>query len=182
MKSLFIFFGLLLTLNVNATPYSLEGFTIDAYIERTVSTYYPLGRINGYGLDAPFEVIEGSSDKKQYSSTFTLDVDKDQFTIDFISTAGWQNGIIFNLIQPDYATTTTAGFWSTLDTDTNIDGLNIDFGLGWLKIDFSNTHFTKDSYFTGHFNSQKVPEPAVLVLLIIGLLGILSNRFYRRTQ
>jgi hypothetical protein len=182
MKYLFAAIGLLFTVNTYAIPYSLEGYTIDAYMERTIEVFsYPLGRINGYGLDAPFEVLQGDSDKKQYSSTFTLDVDKDRFTIDFMSMAGWQNGIVFNLVQPDYTTTTTAGFWSGLGTDTNIEGLGIDIGLGWVKIDFSNTHFTQDSYFIGYFNYQEVPESASFMLLILGLLGIYVKS-YRRTK
>jgi|GEM_PF-2325345 len=180
MKKLFLFVSLLSSFSVFATPYSLEGYTIDAYIERTLdpSGFYGLGRINGYGLDAPFEVKTGTEDTKQYSEIFTLDVDKDRFTINFISAAGWADGTIFRIEQPDYASTTKEGFWYGLGSDTNIDGLmfgqGIDIGFGWVQLNLGNTRFDENSYFIGYFNYQdikeSVPEPSSYLLLLVGLL------------
>lgn len=181
MKKLLLVFGLLSSFNIFATPYSLEGYTVDAFMERTLNPYgYGLGRIVGYGLDSPFEVHTGTDDTKQYSGVFTLNVDKDRFAIDFLSTAGWQDGIIFKIEQPDYESTTRESFWYGLGSDTNIEGLmfgqGIDIGPGWVRLDFSNTHFNKDSYFIGYFNYQEiekeVPEPHSYLLLIAGLFVI----------
>ena len=182
MKFLLLVIGCITGLQALATPYSLEGYKVDAYMERTRDSGYGLGRIDGYGLDAPFEVQTGTADEKQYSSAFKLNVDKDKFVIDFISYAGWQDGTVFNLVQPDWATTTLENFWYGLGSDTNIDGLGIDIGYGWVKLDFSNTHFTEDSYFIGYFNYQEVdvPEPASYILLIIGLLCIYIRIIHRR--
>ncbi len=186
MRYLPVFFGLIFSISAFATPYSLEGYTVDAYIKRTVDTGYGLGRVNGYGLDAPFNVQTGTSDAKQYSSIFKLDVDKDRFTIDFIASAGWQNGTVFRLEQPDYATTTRENFWYGLGSDTNIDGLlfgqGIDIGLGWVEINLGNTHFDEDSYFIGYFNYQEVPETSSYLLLIIGLFIVAVKNFYHRKK
>lgn len=182
MKSLIMLLGLLLAVHVKATPYSLEGYIVDAYMERTIFNNFPIGRINGFGLDSAFEVADDNSDLKRYDNLFTLDVNKDNFTIDFTSNSRWLTGIIFNLVQPDYATTTTAGFWSNVVTDTNLEGLVFHVEPGWLKIDFSDVRFTTDSYITAYFKHLDVPEPSMLILSILGLSGLFAKSVYRRKR
>lgn len=180
MKYLLLATALLASLNTFATPYSLEDYNVDAYLTRTIDTGFGFGRIYGYGLDDAFQVRTGNSDEKQYSNVFKLDVDKDRFTIDFLNNSGWVEGIVFRLEQPDYATTTGEDFWCNLAAETNIDGLGISSGLGWVELNFGKLRFNQDSFFVGHLNYKEVPEPASLGLLLLGLLGIYFKSALRK--
>ena len=172
MKSLLFAAAFFISLNALATPYSLEDYNVDAYLTRTVDTGFGLGRIYGFGLDSAFQVHSGNSDEKQYSNVFTLDVDKDKFTIDFLKISGWVDGIVFRLEEPDYASTTGEDFWCDITTETNIEGLSVSSGLGWVELNFGTLRFNEDSFFVGHLNFKEVPEPASYLLLLLGLLGI----------
>lgn len=172
MKYLLSAIALLTCVNTFATPYSLEDYNVDAYLTRTVDTGFGFGRIYGYGLENSFQVHTGNSDEKQYSNVFKLDVDKDKFTIDFLNNSGWVDGIVFRLEQPDYATTTGEDFWYNIAAETNIEGLAISSGLGWVELNFSKLRFNQDSFFVGRLNYKEVPEPASYLLLLIGLFFV----------
>lgn len=172
MKYFLFTIALFTSLNAFAKPYSLEDYNVDAYLKRTVDTGFGLGRIYGFGLDSTFQAHSGNSDAKQYSNVFTLDVDKDKFTIDFLTTSGWVDGIVFRLEQADYASITSADFWSDIAAETNIEGLAMSSGLGWVELNFGKLRFNQDSFFIGHLNYKEVPEPASYLLLLLGLLGI----------
>ncbi len=171
MKHLLFAIALVTGVNAFATPYSLENYNVDAYLTRTVDTGFGYGRIYGYGLESSFQVQSGKSDEKQYSNVFKLDVDKDKFSIDFLKNSGWVDGIVFRL-EPDYATTTGEDFWCNLAAETNIEGLGISSGLGWVELNFGKLRFNQDSFFVGHLNYKEVPEPASYILLLLGLLLI----------
>ena len=177
MKYLAIAFGFSLSFNAIATPYSIDDYEVDAYMERTIDTGYGLGRINGHGLDSTFNVRDNVDNKKQYSDVFTLDVNKEKFTIDFIKGTRWDNGIVFRLIQSDYSSTAQDDLWEGLKVDTNIEGLGLKNGIGWVELNFSNIRFTQDSYFSGSFDYQEVPEPLSTTLLFLGLLTLYVRKF-----
>jgi len=179
MKYISSVFAFLLSVSAYATPYSLEDYTVDAYMERTIETGYGLGRISGFGLDSPFVVHTGSDDKKKYNDVFTLDVNDNNFSINFLKKTGWVDGIVFRLIQPDYETTTLENFWSNVDVDTNIEGLKFNNGPGWVELNLGNIRFTEQSYFTAHFNSKNVavPEPLPIGLLLLGLFTLYFRGF-----
>ena len=179
MKYLICAIALLISSSTLATPYSLEDYNVDAYLTRTVDTGYGFGRIYGYGLESSFQVHTGNSDEKQYSNVFKLDVDKDKFTINFLNNSGWVDGIVFRLEQPDYATTTGEDFWGNITTETNIEGLAVSSGLGWVELNFGKLRFSQDSFFVGHLNYKEVPEPASYLLLLLGLLGIYFKTTFR---
>lgn len=94
--------SLLAAAAMNVQAAGLAGDSIDAAMIRTVDTGYGLGRIYGYGLDRPFVVLDGASDLQKYSGTFTLDVDSHGFSIKFLSSAGWQDGIVLRLANLDF--------------------------------------------------------------------------------
>lgn len=156
------------TVSAWAGPITLAGDTIDASIERTVPSWWGSGRVYGYGLDGPFVVQEGPQDTHNYSAVFDLNVDGLLFSIDFLTTAGWQEGIVLRLTDLSFAPGT---FLSSLTVDTNIQGYSVRTSSDSVEIGLGGTRFTADSYFTGRFNVSQVPEPATLSLLAVGLLG-----------
>jgi len=174
MKYLLIVFGILISLSSSATPISLAGQTIDAYLERVKDDQHlmPIGRIAGFGLDAPFLVRAGDADLQQYDGLFTLNVELDSFILDFNKNARWADGIVFKLLHSSLTSQTAS--WNTLSYKTNIDGMQIDAGQGWASLDFSLIRFTQDSYFIGYFHSVALPEPnnALLLLACLALLTI----------
>lgn len=176
MKIVLFALSLLLTTSSYALPVSLAGDTIDAMMIRTIDTGYGTGRINGYGLDAPFIVVDGPSDKKTYSSAFDLDVDGDRFTINFLSSAGWQPGTVFRLDDLDFSTPAES-ILTDLDIFTNLTGYTLNVGNDFIELGLGGTRFDTDTFFTGHFVVSSAPEPSAFMLIMPGLLACwLSSR------
>ena len=174
---------LLFAVSAEATPISLAGDTIDAMMIKTVDNGYGLGRITGYGLDAPFVVQDGPGDQKTYSSAFKLDVDGDKFAINFISDAGWQNGIVLKLADLDFLSPSTGlSMLTGLDVFTNLIGYTLNIGSDFVEIGLGGTHFNTSTYFTGRFVVSSVPEPSSLALLALGLSGFWATSRTRRTK
>lgn len=167
--------------SAGATPISLVGDTIDAMMIRTVDTGYGLGRITGYGLAAPFVVQDGPGDKKTYSSNFTLDVDGDNFAIKFITSAGWQDGIVFKLADLNFSPVGSSTL-TELDVLTNLVGYTLNVGSDFVELGLGGTHFSTNTYFTGRFVVSSVPEPSSLALLALGLSGYWATSRARRTK
>lgn len=172
-------FGLFVATAANAQTYTLAGDTIDAAIVRTVDSGYGLGRIYGYGLDAPFIAAEGTADQRQYSSAFTINVDGGAFDIRFLNSAGWQDGIVLRLSDLNFSPIGTS-FLSGLTVDTNLVGYGLTIRPDSIDLALGGTHFDSSTYFAGKFNVSAVPEPSSLALLTLGLIGIASTT--RRTR
>lgn len=71
----------------------------------TVDTGYGVGRVLGFGLDAPFTVQNGFGDAKIYSSAFVPNVEALYFEVDFSSLSGWQEGTVLRLTDFDFLET-----------------------------------------------------------------------------
>lgn len=168
MNKSLVALSLALLAAANAPAQTLAGDVIDAGMYFTVDTGYGVGRISGHGLDGPFEVVDGTSDARQYSSTFTLDVDGSQFTLRFITFAGWQEGVLFRLSDLDF--TPGGGPLSSLTVDTNLVGYQLTVGPDFVDIGLGGTRFNADTYFIGSFNATPaVPEPSTYALMLGGL-------------
>lgn len=164
--------GLIAAAAVNVQAAGLAGDSIDAAVIRTVDTGYGLGRISGYGLDRPFVVLDGSSDLQQYRGTFTLDVDDHGFSIKFLSSAGWQDGIVLRLTDLDFG---ASGMYALkgLNVETNLIGYSLTTGADSVDILLGGTRFTEKTYFNATFAISSVPEPGALTLLALGLAPML---------
>lgn len=180
MKHTLLALTLLATAPAHAGPISLAGDQIDAAMIRTIDTGYGIGRISGYGLDAPFVVQEGNADQQQYSSSFSLDVDGNGFSIWFLSMAGWQDGIVLGLSDLDFSPMGSS--LSSVKVDTNLVGYALTTGPDWIDIGLGETHFTADTYFIGTFEVSSVPEPSTIALVFLGLLGVSALRKRTRTH
>jgi len=174
MKNSLLALALLTTTTAHAGPVTLAGDQIDAAMIRTIDTGYGLGRISGYGLDAPFVVQDGNADQHQYSSAFKLNVDGNSFSIWFLSMAGWQDGIFLRLSDLDFSP--MGSTLSSVNVDTNLVGYTLAAGPDWVDIGLGGTHFTAGTYFTGTFDVSSVPEPASMALVSLGLLAVSALR------
>lgn len=172
MKHIGLVIGLLFAGSATAQTGTLVGDTIDAAMIRTVDNGYGLGRITGYGLDAPFIVLDGVADQRQYSSAFSLNVDASQFDIRFLSTAGWQDGTVLRISDLDFSGGSfLAGV--TINTDlSNLSGYTLTTGSDWLEIGLGGTQFTPNTILAGSFSVTPVPEPSSFVLMMMGLLTV----------
>ena len=174
MKNSLLALALLTATAAHAGPATLAGDQIDAAMIRTIDTGYGLGRISGYGLDAPFVVQDGNADQHQYSSAFRLDVDGNSFSIWFLDMAGWQEGTLLRLSDLDFSPTGSS--LSSVNVDTNLVGYTLTSGPDWIDIGLGGTHFTADTYFIGTFDVSSVPEPTSMALVSLGLLGVSALR------
>lgn len=174
MKHLLLALALLTATAAHAGPTTLAGDQIDAAMIRTIDTGYGLGRIFGYGLDAPFVVQDGNADQRQYSSAFNLDVDGNKFSIRFLSLAGWQDGTVLRLSDLDFSP--IGSVLSSVSVNTNLTGYTLTTGADWIDLGLGGTHFTADTYFIGAFDVSSVPEPTSLALVSLGLLCVSALR------
>lgn len=164
--------SLLAAAAMNVQAAGLAGDSIDAAMIRTVDTGYGLGRIYGYGLDRPFVVLDGASDLQKYSGTFTLDVDSHGFSIKFLSSAGWQDGIVLRLANLDFGAPDIYAL-KGVSVETNLIGYSLSTGPDSLDILLGGTRFTESTYFNGTFSISSVPEPSALTLLAVALAPML---------
>lgn len=165
-----IIWGAMWMSNASAAPVGLVGDTIDAAVIRTITDpYYGGGRICCYGLDAPFQVLDGSADQRQYSSSFKLDVDNLSFDIDFLSFNRWQDGIVLRLSGLNFLPGQMLPF--DLVLDTNLSGLTWSVGADFVDINLYSFRQTPTSYIHGHFAVAEIPEPGAALLLLAGLLA-----------
>ncbi|HNM22711.1 MAG: PEP-CTERM sorting domain-containing protein [Betaproteobacteria bacterium] len=174
MKHLLLALALLTATAAHAGPTTLVGDQIDAAMIRTIDTGYGLGRIFGYGLDAPFVVQDGNADQHQYSSAFKLDVDGNKFSIRFLQLAGWQDGIVLRLSDLDFSP--IGSVLSSVSVNTNLAGYTLTTGADWIDLGLGGTHFTANTYFIGTFDVSSVPEPTPLALVSLGLLYVSALR------
>lgn len=159
--------GTLWGFNVSATPVGLVGDTVDAAVIRTIyDPFYGVGRVCCYGLDAPFQVVDGNSDQKQYSSAFKLNVDNLSFDIDFLSLNSWQNGVVLRLSNLNFLPDQLVPF--DLVLDTNLGGLTWNVGADYVDINLYSIQQTPGSYIHGQF---QIPEPDTLLLMLMGLVA-----------
>ncbi|MFC3376523.1 PEPxxWA-CTERM sorting domain-containing protein [Rugamonas sp. CCM 8940] len=179
MKFVALLSSLLFAAGAQAAP-TLLGDTVDAGMYRTVDTGHGVGRINGFGLDAPFVVQAGTADLQHYSVAYSLNVEGDKFLIDFLHPSQWGSGIVFRLSGLDFSP--AGGHLSSLTVDSNLSGYTLKVGKDYVEIGLAGVKGTADSYFTGSFNVSAVPEPSSWAMLALGLgaLGAAARRQKRK--
>ena len=170
-----------------AQAQTVAGDEIDIGIYSTIDNGYGIGRVLGYGLDGPFVVENGYGDQKIYSSVFAINVDALSFEVDFLTLAGWQDGVVLRLTDFDfreiaypvvlgvgYVESNLVGSFTVTNTDDSIE-------VAW-----GGTQFNEDTYLKVFFGAsqvaQPVPEPETWALMLAGLasMGALARRRRRR--
>ncbi len=163
-----------------ADSFGLEGDSVDASVIRTIyDPFYGVGRISGYGLDSPFVVSQGSTDQKEYSGAFILNVDNLSFDVDFLSSNSWQDGTILRISDLNFSSNLLTNF--NLIVQTNLSGLTWSQGSDYVDINLFSIHQEPSSYIHGQFVVTSIPEPSNLALLMVGLLCIVKSTKSRRS-
>jgi len=162
-----------------AQAQTLVGDEIDAGIYFTVDTGYGVGRVVGYGLDAPFIVQSGSGDAKTYSSAFVLNVEALHFEVDFISLAGWQEGTVLRLTDFDFLETPypvnlagIASVQSNLVGDFTVTNTADSIEVAWGGTTFNEDTYLKVFFLTAPVDVSAIPEPETWTLMVAGLAGL----------
>jgi hypothetical protein len=172
MKLMAALLGLALSAGAQAGP-TLAGDTIEASMWRTVDTGRGVGRISGFGLDAPFQVQDGSADQQKYSVIYMLDVDGDKFSLDFLNTFALADGIVLRLSGLDFS---GAALLKSLTIDTNLTGTSVKVSDHFVELSLGGVRGNKDSYFNASFNTAvpaaDVPEPASWSMVALGLAAL----------
>jgi PEP-CTERM motif len=169
---------------LSAQAQTLVGDQIDAGIFRTVDTGYGLGRVLGYGLDAPFVVQSGYGDAKTYSSVFVLNVEALYFEVDFITLAGWQEGTVLRLTDFDFLETPYPVYLAGLAyIESNLVGdFTVTNTADSIEVAWGGTTFDENTYLKVFFPPSPVvvavPEPETWALMVVGLasLGAIARR------
>jgi hypothetical protein len=168
-----------------AQAQTLVGDEIDAGIFFTVDTGYGVGRVLGYGLDAPFTVQNGFGDAKTYSSAFVLNVEALYFEVDFISLSGWQEGTVLRLTDFDFLETpypvNLAGI--ALVQSNLVGDFTVTNTADSIEVAWGGTSFNEDTYLKVFFPPSPVevsaiPEPETWAFMVAGLavLGAVARR------
>ena len=156
-----------------AQAQTVAGDEIDIGVYYTVDTGYGVGRISGYGLDAPFIVENGFGDEKIYSSIFAINVDALNFEVDFLTLAGWQEGVVLRLTDIDfreipYPVQVGIGY-----VESNLVGaFTVTNTADSIEVAWGGTHFDENTYLKVFFGASPVtpvPEPEMWVLMLAGL-------------
>lgn len=169
-----------------AQAQTIVGDEIDVSIYSTIDNGYGIGRVLGYGLDGPYVVETGYGDEKTYSSVFAINVEALHFEVDFLTLAGWQDGVVLRLTDFDflaipypvvldvgYIESNLVGNYTVTHTDDSIE-------VAW-----GGTQFNEDTYLKVYFGASQVapiPEPETWALMLAGLacVGTLARRRRRR--
>ena len=162
-----------------ASAGTLAGDSIDVSMNRTIDTGYGVGRITGFGLEGPFAVIDGDADKQPYSSAFTIDVDGSGFTVQFLATAGWQQGILLRLNDLDFKS--SSGYeLRDLTVSSNLSGYSFAVGSDFIDIGLGGTRFLPSTYLSVAFGTAPIPEPGTFALFSVALATLAFVRVKAR--
>ena len=105
-------------------------------------------------------------------------VDGNSFSIDFLTSAGFQDGIKLRLSDLDFSP--AGSTLASVNVNTNLSGYTLTVGSDWIDILLGGTHVTNETYFIGTFDGSPVPEPTSIALFSLGLLGVSALR--KRTR
>ena len=162
---------------LSAQAQTVAGDEIDVGIYSTIDNGYGVGRVLGYGLDGPFVVQNGFGDQKTYSSLFAINVEALYFEVDFLTLAGWQDGVVlkltdFDFLEIPYPVKLGIGY-----VESNLDGpFSVTNTDDSIEVAWGGTQFNEDTYLKVFFGAipiaPPVPEPETWALMLAGLLGV----------
>jgi hypothetical protein len=170
---------------VPAAQADFTGITLDAaYYFPDSSTLYPQASFSpsvfnvGAGVETTGNIENVTFLPVDFSgNSLTIDFNTDLTNPTFNSTAF--NGIIFNLLSGG-----TLGITGvTVDGSTNLPGFSagqVTFNDTQLLINFSGQSYNTDSSLTLGFTFAPVPEPAAIVSMSMGLVGVAGFTVRRR--
>lgn len=151
--------GLGLSSGVHAT---LIGDTVD------VIHYFPdLDTV--HNVLGPTTGAVGLSDVVTYSGIYDVDLEADSIQVDFLSQNSWSASAFNGLIVASIDDIVT-----NVSIDTNMlgwDNSRLGFNASALAFNWNSLSFTTDTYFNAYITTSSVPEPGILALISLGLVG-----------
>ncbi len=167
-----------------AQAQTVAGDEIDIGVYFTVDTGYGIGRVNGYGLDGPFIVENGFGDQKTYSGTFAINVDALSFEVDFLTLAGWQEGVVLRLTDFDFLEVPFPVYLGIGYVESNLVGsFSVTNTNDSIEVAWGGTHFDENTYLKVFFGASPVaavPEPETWALMVAGLASMGAGARRRR--
>jgi hypothetical protein len=169
-----------------AQAQTVAGDEIDVGMYFTVDTGYGVGRVLGFGLDGPYVVENGFGDEKTFSSLFAINVEALYFDVDFLTLAGFQEGVVLRLTDFDFLEIPYPVVLGIGYVESNLVGpFTVSNTVDSIEVAWGDTQFDENTYLRVIFGAipvTPVPEPETWALMLAGLAGIgtLARRRRRR--
>lgn len=167
----YAFGAMLVITSLNASAVLLDGNTV------TYQYYYP-GLTNPYSNadNGDYVVGAGIEIANIVDRVGTMDISDTNLYVDFSNGSSFNSGSFNGFTLSD--TLGTISDFTGLTLDTNMVGLtlaNLSFDADTIWVNWVDLAFNADTYVSIGINSS-VPEPSVLALLGVGLLGLTVAR------
>jgi len=127
----------------------------------------------GTEIYTPMDVLveDGPGDVANVSPWYSVDVDDSSVWVDYLGTTSWTDNVNFNGLVISQIDSMLSNF--VIDTNfVGWDDSRFTYADNSLRFDWQGLAFNTDTFFHIDFNDGEVPEPSIIALFGLGLIGL----------